>query len=248
MNKDINKKEKIVSARSSRFPSITLGYAVRVIEEASKFGKYITNSHIAGEGATKGGGFARKKASLGYYGLISGKGDKFEITSLADKIVNPLNDEEKTSAIQEAFLSPELFKKLYISTQKGKPINLSFLGNLLVREYSIQPSAKNEFLLTFIKAGIFANLARYHDDSKSEIILLDSKDNKKEVEEKSENLDPFAIFGNPQPKAPEIQMVELILTNGSGKIIVPRELTKEDAKKLRVQINLLANIFSEEDK
>ena len=247
MKEEISKKEKIVSARSSRFPSITLDYAVRVIGEASKFGRHITNSHIAGEGATKGGAFARKKASLGYYGLISGKGDKFEITPLAGKIVNPLNDEEKMGAIQEAFLSPELFNKLYALTQKGKPINLSFLGNLLVREYSIQPSAKNEFLLTFIKAGIFANLIKYNGDSKSEIIFLEGKD-KEKVEEKPVIHDPFAIFGNTQQRAPEIQTVELILTNGTGKIIVPRELTKEDARKLRAQINLLANIFSEEDK
>ncbi|MEX2007218.1 MAG: hypothetical protein WD992_00400 [Candidatus Levyibacteriota bacterium] len=42
----------------------------------------------------------------------------------------------------------------------------------------------------------------------------------------------------------EFQAVDLMLTNGKGRIIVPRDFTEDDAKKLKAQIDILANIFS----
>lgn len=246
--------QKVVIPRSPRFPSISLDYAIEVVKGASKFGQSISNIHIAGTGATSGGAFNRKRASLGYYGLVEGRdGNNLHITDLAMRIINPLSDEEKMQAIQEAFLHPDLFKRLYETTQKGVPVQINILGNILIRQYSIQASGKNEFLSTFIKSGIFAHLINYCDKSKTEIRLLSQNVEAESIPKTSINEDQNKVIPNKTNTVPydtfssqdsQTQVVELSLDNGQAKLIVPNKLTVTDAKKLKAQINILANIFN----
>lgn len=248
-------KEKLPASRSSRFPSLSLPYAISVVSDASRFGTNITDSHLAGNTSPKGGTFGRKKASLKYYGLIETEGEKIRITALAEKILRPVNDKEKVEGIREAFLKPELFNKLYISTQKNIPIEISLLGNILLREYGVQPAGKNEFISTLIKSGIFANLIKYNTSDKNEIIFLDpqglsDKKNIVETEEKRLPLEMKEDIGDdtdasfPEEQSEE-QIVKISLSQGRAKIIVPKQLTEEDIKKLKAQINILGNIFDE---
>lgn len=230
-----------VGEKSPRYPSIELDFAIKVVAEARKFGTSITDAHIAGKGKPTGGAFRSKKASLGYYGLVSGHGSSVEITELASKILFPKDELEKNSAIKQAFLSPVLFKKLYDATSKGQSIDISVLGNILVRDYGIKPSSKNEFLNTFIKSGIFAGLLKYAGESKTEITLMPVGQ-----EETSLSSQTTSEVTQVEEKiSSDYDSVELTLTHGKGKIIVPKELTEIDVKKLRAQINLFGNIFEE---
>lgn len=254
MAQNTSQSTKIISSvKSSRYPSIELDYAIKVVSEARKFGKEITESHIAGsgKGSVKSGAFRRKKASLGYYGLIAGREGRLQITELAEKVVNPIDEEEKERSIKEAFLSPELFKKLYDSIEKNVSIKVDMLGNLLIRQYGIQPAARNEFLSTFINSGIYAGLIRYNSmETKTEIVFLEQE--KKRDKNPADLLNPFEFFGH-TPSSPkedpsekpkmEFLTVEIGLTNGTARIQVPKELTELDSKKLKAQIDVLAGTF-----
>lgn len=229
-----------MSAKSTRFPSITLDKAILIATEARKFGKNISDAHLGGKPGS--GGFVRKKASLGYYSLISGRGSNLVITDLADRIINNTSEDERVKAIKEAFLSPELFKKLYESAEKKTPIKLEFLGNVLVREHGVLPAAKNTFLANFIRSGIFAGLVKHSNESKDEIILLPFDDEEGIM---NETTDQFDLFEKQKKPSAQFQTVELSLSSGTAKIIVPNTLTQEDSKKLKAQINILANIFDD---
>lgn len=242
-------KNKKRALRSQRFPAYTLENAIEVVREARKFGKTVTDAQIAGKGSIISGAFLRKKAALGYYGLISGRNSEVYITDLAEGIIYPKPGEDK-KLIRESFLTPEIFKKIYSNTEKGMPIPLSTFGNILIRDYGIQPVAKNNFLSIFIKSGIFAELIKYSDDTKSDIILIDFQahqdSEEKNTEEHSSAVIP--VYRYEDILSPEVQTVELILTNGKAKIIVPRDLTIVDIKRLKAQIEILANIFEEDKK
>lgn len=245
------KSRKLAASRSPRFPAYTLETAIQTIDEARKFGRTVTDAQIAGEGSTNSGSFLRKKAALGYYGLISGRGEDVHITDLAESILYP-KENERESSIKVAFLTPEIFKRLYQSTAKNVPISLSILGNILIRNYNIQPSAKNEFISVFVRSGIFAGLLNYTDDTKSTIILLEASANDKKQEVINEVItgESSEIIMQPTYKIedisqPEVQIAELILTNGKAKIMVPNELTSSDTKRLIAQIRILANIIDD---
>lgn len=229
------------SAKSSRFPSITLDYAVKVVEEARKFGKDVTDTYIAGGKSVKSGAFIRKKASLGYYGLISGRGEKLQVTELAEKIVYPSNDSEKIESLKRAFLSPPLFNRLFSTMEKGVPIKLDILGNVVVREYGIQPAAREEFLSTFVKSGIYAQVLRYSNDSKDEIIVSAVEEPSNKTQSSQEKTE------NPVGDENELQSAEIFLSEGKARIFVPKKLSQDDAKKLKIQINTFANIFDDKD-
>lgn len=236
----LNKQSRI--SKDSRYPSVELSYAIKVVEEARKFGRNITNSHLAGGGSVSSGAFRQKKASLGYYGLISGRENNIQITDNAEAILNPINDTEREEAIKKAFLTPDIFKKIYESVEKNKPIPLTTLGSLVIREYGIPVTAKDDFLSTLIKAGIFAKLVEYSDD-KSEIIFLPSivDTNSKAIEPANSTDENFNIETTPLR---ESHMVELALDEGKkARLIVPNDLTDNDKKKLMAQMKLLIGIF-----
>lgn len=242
------KNRKPSSGRSARFPAYTLDTAIETVREARKFGKTVTDAQLAGNGSVKSGAFIRKKAALGYYGLIAGRSADVHLTDLAEAILYPKQGEEQ-KAIREAFLAPEIFKKLYSTATKNIPIALSAFGNILIRDYNIQPSVKNSFLSIFIKSGALAGLIKYSDDTKSDIIFLDENENKEidkddELSDSSKELTP--VYAYDQITSPELQTVELILTNGKAKIVVPKDLTLVDVKRLKMQISLLANIIEDE--
>lgn len=236
------------SERSSRYPAILLDFAIDVIREARKFGRDTNDIHIAGKGKPKGGAYIRKRASLGYYGLIEGRGGLLRITDLAESILYPQNEEEKLSSVRTAFLTPVLFNNLYQDIEKNVPLNIDILGNIIVRKYGISPAAQQEFLSTFIKSGIFADLIQYAEGKKDEIILktfneVVEKDKtiisqKEEIDSKENK----ALLNANQ----DYQIVELQLENGGkAKIAISGKMTKTDARKLQAQVNILANIFDD---
>jgi hypothetical protein len=231
-------------SKSARYPSIDLSFAIKVVEEARKFGRNITNSHLAGGGSVGSGAFKQKKASLGYYGLISGKEDSIQITDIAEAILNPINDTEKEEAVRKAFLAPEVFKKIYDSTEKNKAIPLSTLGNLIIREYGIPISSKNDFLNTFIKAGVYAGLIQYGSDKLEIIFLPDVTETSISIkdEEVGKNTDFNQNAGS--ESIVESHWVDLALDNGKkARLIVPNDLTENDKKKLLAQMKLLTGDF-----
>lgn len=237
---DIKMLEK--TSRSARFPSVTLDYAVKVISEARKFGKILTDAHIAGEDSAKSGAFLRKKASLGYYGLISGRGNDLTVTELAEKIIYPKTEQEKQDSLKKAFTNPELFKRLFDSIEKETPISVDRLGSIVIREHGVLPSAKERFIVTFIKSGNYAGLIEYNDKSKGEIIL--KKLDQPQPTPTTPKPFPFSTFLEEDDAVKEessSQSVEISLSKGTGKIVVPAKFSGQDAEKLKRQIDVFVN-------
>lgn len=236
------KSKKIIYHKSSRFPSIELDYAVKVVTEARKAGKTITDTALAGKGSVNSGAYRRKKASLGYYGLINQKDRAILITPLAERIMYYSSLDDKKKALKEAFLKPELFSVLFNRFEKGVTLQIEVLGNILIREYGIQPTARSEFLSTFIKSGIYVDLITYNVDNKDEIILknMDEVSESDEVydDQKESLLLPLESNGN----VDEYQSAELILSSGKAKIMVPKVMTRDDVKRLKAQILILGNM------
>ena len=223
--------------KNPRFPGINLDYAIKVINEARKFGRNVSSSHIAGKLSPKSGAFLRKKASLGYFGLITGRGDNLTITDLAEKIIYPKNEIEKATSIKEAFLMPEIFSNLYKTLEKNNVISLQTLGNVVLRQYKMTENGKNQFLSIFVNSGIFSGLIQYSDKANNEIILIpDSPKEDMQVEFVPETNN--RLLEN-------LQSTELNLSKGKAIITVPAELSVEDVKKLKLQIDIFASILSD---
>jgi len=233
--------------RSSRYPSIGLASAIKFIQEARTFGRKTSDVHIAGKGSPKGGAYIRKRAALGYYGLLEGRGQNLYISDLAESILFPQSEEERLSSVRNAFLTPDLFNHLYQETEKNVAIDLDVLGNIVVRQYGITPAAKEEFITVFIKSGIYAEVVAYSDETKSSIILIDNHSTE-EIKEKEGYKGAVKIDKKKEEfGSSELQTVELSLTQGQAKIIVPAKITALDVKKLKAQIDVLATDFDDND-
>jgi len=247
-NEDQNQQKELSQKnKSSKYPFIVLEDAISMVQQARAYGKSVTDAQLSGKQSSLSGSFIRKKASLGYYGLIEGKKNSMEISSLAEKIISPLGVEEKKEAIKEAFLKPNLFKQIFEKVEPGTPLDLEILGNLIVRTYGIQLSAKKHFLDVFIKSGIFAGLMEYADNNSKVKFIKDnhdepvSQDNSLMKTKDTSILEPEIedVFIEKE----ELQTVSLTLSSGTAKIVVPKQLSEIDVKKLIAQINILGGIF-----
>lgn len=87
------------------------------------------------------------------YGLTLGTRDTatIEITPLGEKIVFAKNDEERSQAQIEAFLSIDIFSKVYnfYSGSAHLPTDKEFLSNALTKEFSLPGEFHDEFVKLF---------------------------------------------------------------------------------------------------
>lgn len=186
MNKSVNVVKK-TRGKSPKFPGIGLNKAAEIMEWASKHGTSFKKETFATfgsrrdtKGSAKSGAFIRRIAALKYFGFIEEKEDQIEFTELAKRIIFPKDETEKKKALIESFLNPKLFEALYKATSKDSSIRKEDLGNIAVREYSITPRAKGDFISSFINSAEFAGLLSYSDNRDS-VILNEYKGKDKDV-------------------------------------------------------------------
>ncbi|MCV0429908.1 MAG: hypothetical protein K5905_31120, partial [Roseibium sp.] len=103
-------------ARSPSYPSIPLEKAV---ELAGGIYEGAQRSHIDPETAYELMGYSGKTgaslsalAALKHYGLIEGRSDSLRITSLGERILNPMDEDERCKALFEAGYNPTFFQEL----------------------------------------------------------------------------------------------------------------------------------------
>lgn len=155
-------KEKVTKDRSVAYPSITLPDA---IELASKLrdglgkGPYSREEAARAMGHPKlSGPAARKVAALVHYSLLERTGNAYYQTHVAQDILKPLSDDQKTAAIIKAVRSPRLFEKL-LQTYSGQALP-TMLHNVLIRE-RVSESASDDVVRIFTEsikfAGIYTN-------------------------------------------------------------------------------------------
>lgn len=152
-------KNKSSKERSVAYPSVTLGDAVDFtskLREALGKGPYSRDEAARALGHVKlSGPAARKVAALVHYGLLVRSGNAYNQTQLAQDILKPLSDEQKTEAVIKAVRSPRLFEKL-IQKYSGQALP-TMLHHVLIRE-GISESAANEVSRLFTESIKFAGL------------------------------------------------------------------------------------------
>ncbi|MEK7082446.1 MAG: hypothetical protein AAB915_02095 [Patescibacteria group bacterium] len=158
--------------RSTPNPSISIREAIMLLEELKKalgrwpYSRDAVASALGHKRLT--GPAARKVAALTHYNLLERRGDAYSVSRLGGDILNPLSDEEKTTAIKKAAISPRLFAKL-INQFKGQGIP-GRLDNILTRE-GISSNSAGEvakiFTKTLEEAGLIVNGVIMADDAES---------------------------------------------------------------------------------
>jgi hypothetical protein len=167
--------------RSSSYPSITINNAITLtkkINETLGKGNFKQDDIITALGFSPTSGTARRKASaLIQYSLIEKAGNStYKISSLSDRIIHNISEEDKTSAIIECAQSPKLFS-LLSERFKGEKLP-SLLENILIREFNIKQNAASLAKKIFIETMTQANLI--DDNGKIQNISIQESSSKKQ--------------------------------------------------------------------
>ncbi len=107
------------------------------------------------------------------YGLTNGaeKSDYIELTPLGQSYAKPKNAIESGTALINAALTPELFKKIYRHYDNNKLPSETFLKNNIEREFGVDNEWVDECVKILIDNGRFTGIIR--DVSGSPYVLLD---------------------------------------------------------------------------
>lgn len=149
--------------RSRAYPRINLRESVELIEiirSALGPGPFTRDAVAESMGLSPGSGHAnRKSAALVHFGLLDRNGGSYEISELADRLLHPTNDTERSDSIAEAAKSPALYRGLFEKFGGASLPNL--LPNILARDYGISVKQSKDVAQTFRESAEYANLLRH---------------------------------------------------------------------------------------
>lgn len=171
-----------MSERGKGFPRLTLNSAVKIIDAASKFGKAWPKEQFAGFGSQSGAGsarsgaFAARVASLKDYGLVTSTKDTVTITELGVRVAKPVTEQERSNAIEEAFLNVVPFRSLYDGLEAGVELSLDQVAQYAVFNLGVSRESKDKFVSVFIDSGKYVGLVS-HSKETSTITLMARRDN-----------------------------------------------------------------------
>ena len=98
-------------------------------------------------------------------GLVSGRGESLEITSVGRRIAVPETEEERLAALQEAFAN-KAFGPLYQESVKGSPISIHSIGRRAVNRLGVAPGSQGQFGEVFARSAAAAGLAETAGEGK----------------------------------------------------------------------------------
>ncbi len=152
--------EKLGKVRGSSHPYVSLENAIKLSGDLKRaVGKGPFSREVAARGLNHesvSGPAAGKIAALVQFGLLLRKGNTYSISPLADRILLPVSDDDRVSAIAESAKRPKLYKQL---VEKYQNQSLPFmLENILVREYGVYEKKSKEIVKNFKKSLEYAGL------------------------------------------------------------------------------------------
>lgn len=146
--------------RSTAYPAIPLSeaieYSKKLIAAYPKSSFDRASAAMSMGYATLSGASAPKVAALAHYGLLNRKGNAYNNSDLAERILHYSTEEEKAEAILEAVKHPKLFESL-IAEYSGRAIPPT-LNNILVRQYKISLKVAETVVQIFKESLEFAGL------------------------------------------------------------------------------------------
>ena len=146
--------------RSRRYPATSLRDSVAMLDQVYKGvglsgGSRETLAHALGHQSLNGTS-KRKIATLVQFGLIEKDGERYRVSELGRRVLIPIDDGERRSALAEAVRQPALFSEVG-AAYDGEPVP-SMLANLIARQYGILPQASTEVASNFLESVAYAGL------------------------------------------------------------------------------------------
>ena len=194
--------------------------------------------------------FTKKLAALKNYGLITVTGDKFYITELGQRIVNPTSPEQRAEALLESFLKIEVHRAIY-EKYKGKLLPEStFLSNFINKELDIPYELKKDWADYFIAAADYAGILHKRDSGNYQVMARPWTPSLGQNEVAHQLQEEQAQPSITQAQTVEVNRQDLhggiiessswgILNqprvSGNRKVVIaiPDELTKDDVERIR---------------
>ena len=149
--------------RGTGFPVLSLPQAVKIILDASPYGKTHTQAALAayaGHQTAISGTWRQKEAALRDWGLVNTvSSGTIGLTDRALQIAFPGTPEMAKEALLECFTSTKLYMNIYNELAKGSEINLSLLGNKALTTHGIAIASKDKFINSFVESAAAVGLA-----------------------------------------------------------------------------------------
>ena len=142
----------IQDARSPSYPQMGL---TRCIDLVGKLYEGIHRGSVGNSEAQQIMGFAPKSGSglaalsaLKRFGLIEGRDPQLRVTDLGMKVLEPMNERERTFALREAALRPPLFQEVHDAFGGKLPAD-SAIRAKLVREKAFTSAGADAFIRSY---------------------------------------------------------------------------------------------------
>jgi hypothetical protein len=168
-----------MGAKKMRQPSVDLEEAVRIAKIVYDNGKEIDKDALAG---TLGHGDAqkseakRKFATLNYFGLAYGEGDKILSTDICQRIFSPTQAGDDRKAKFEAFCNYGIYKGLYDKYPKNVPQQKALLVNVVEKDSGLASKSKKRFMEVLIESGKYAGVIEEIDQDQIKFIQREVND------------------------------------------------------------------------
>ena len=130
--------------KSTGFPVVPLPEAESVLREAGKYGFEHSLSAFAramGHETTNSGAFRQRLSAFRDWKLVAGRGDLISFTEVGRTLAVPPNDEARRTALRTAFMSCELFARMYDSLARGETLDPEQLGAIAVHTHGVSPKS-----------------------------------------------------------------------------------------------------------
>lgn len=171
-------KQRSRRTRSTRFPIVPLSQAAQILKDAGKYGFEHSAESFAsymGHKTTNSGHFRQRIAAFRDWGLIEGRGSTLAMTEIARKIAVPPDSKEEKKAIQQSFLSCDVFSALYDQAVKGEALDKERIRARAIHEFGVTPTMASRFADSFIESAVTAGMAERDDQGQVVLLELESK-------------------------------------------------------------------------
>lgn len=238
-------KTKKDSRRSNAYPSITLKEAIEITDFIHKNSGY---SFLKLEDISKlfnksTGNMSQKVGSAVQYGLLELKsGTGYRPSDLFKKIIKPINDFEKESAMIEAFKFPKLYGELLDRFNNASLPSEIILPNILERDHNIFDDAAKKASQVFLENIDSLGLKNNHNE-----LVLDKNNNdgnhEKEIQDENSKTEEIIPKNQTREEQSTLLKIEIGLTEDKKAIIFyPNNLTNVDIEIMKLQLNVLEKI------
>jgi hypothetical protein len=160
--------------RGTSFPGFALASSVEAVRLLQVHGGQATADHFAshlGYKGTNNGAYLTRVAAARGFGILTKTGQIFVATALGQRILHPVYPHDQQAALVEAFLSADLFRRIY-EDFKGKELPPEFgMKNALRNIYGIKPERVNDAYRVLMESAETAGFFLTRNGARTHLIM-----------------------------------------------------------------------------